>query len=146
MTSIEMLQATVADLLSADEWLSIHGVVAYAENKLDIEVSVTAAITQVGIVATVVTPEIEFIGTDGEGNLVAEISALVISISEMTAINRERPGACTALDAGARVAQLLHGDTCGLVSIKQIYEPERGFGICNVTFATTTQVALKMEE
>ena len=96
MTSIEMLQATVADLLSADEWLSIHGVVAYAENKLDIEVSVTAAITQVGIVATVVTPEIEFIGTDGEGNLVAEISALVISISEMTAINRERPGACLA--------------------------------------------------
>ena len=141
MTSIHALQQQIADTLNADSVLVEGGVQALAENRLDIEGQIEAALAGVGIVATVVTPDVVRIGDLAEGP-VGEVEELVVSIAEAAAVNRERPGAITALDAAVRVASLLHTASTSLKTIRQNYEEQRGLVVCNVAFATTLPISL----
>jgi hypothetical protein len=141
LNTINDFQEILADILSADTWLREHDVSIVPENRLEVESEIEAALAGVGMVATIVTPDVEGIGTY-EGCVVAELPEFIISVAELVAINRSRPGACTALDAAARIVELLHGETRTFRAIRQTYEPERGLVICNVSFAAATPVAL----
>ena len=114
---------------------------AVAENQLDVETAIDTALAASGIVATVVTADAEGIGTY-QGAVIAEIPEMTVSVSESVAINRERPNACTALDAAVRMAQLLHSDEQTFRAIRMAVEPERGLVIANVTFATSLALTL----
>ncbi len=139
--SINAFQETIAGLLAADAWLRERKVSIVAENRLDVEAEIDAALAGVGMVATIITPDVEGIGTY-DGCVVAELPEFVVSVAELVAINRSRPEACTAIDAAARIVELLHGETRTFRAIRQTYEPERGLVICNVSFAAATPVAL----
>lgn len=145
MTSITALQEEIAALLNADDTLAQGGVKALAENRLDVEASIDAALVGVGIVATVVTPDIAGMGVY-EGEPVGEVEELVVSVAEICAVNRERPGAMTALDAAIRAATLLHSATRTFKAIRQSYEEQRGLVICNASFATSVAILLTNQE
>lgn len=134
-------QESIVAILAADPWLLEHAVTAVAENRLDVEAAIDTALASVGMVATVVTPDVEGIGTY-QGAVIAEIPEMTVSVSESVAINRERPNACTALDAAVRMTQLLHADEQTFRAIRMAVEPERGLVIANVTFATSIQLTL----
>ena len=140
----EAVQQEIADLIKADAYLANRQVEAVAENRLDVDSQITAALGKVGICATVLTPAIDFMGTDDEGNLVGEISELIISIAEAPG-NRELPDTCTGLDAGIRIAQMLHSSSMQFKSIRQTTDDQRGLMITNVTFVTSLNIALTQE-
>lgn len=141
INNAEAVQQEIVDILKADAYLAEHEVEAVAENRLDVEALLTAALGNVGICATVVTPTIDYMGQDDAGHPVGEIPELIISIAE-SPTNRERPNACTGLDAGIRIAQLLHSSAIQLKTIRQATEESRGLIITNVTFVTSLNIAL----
>lgn len=144
INNAEAVQQDIVDILKADAYLSEHDVEAVAENRLDVEALLTAALGSVGICATVLTPAIDYMGQTDTGDPVGEIPELVVSIAE-SPTNRERPNACTGLDAGIRIARLLHSPTLQLKSIRQATEESRGLIITNVTFVTSLNIALTQE-
>jgi len=139
--AITELQQWAADALNATPWMREHAITTAAENALDIEAVLDRALAEVGVAATVLTPEINFAGTDAAGNIVAEIPRLVVSVSE-SGINRTRPGACTAMDAALIIAAALHSNVIGFDSMVQSFDEPRQLVIVNVTFKATLQVAL----
>lgn len=141
INNAEAVQQEIVDILKADAYLAEHEVEAVAENRLDVEALLTAALGNVGICATVTTPTIDYMGQDDAGHPVGEIPELIISIAE-SPTNRERPNACTGLDAGIRIAQLLHSSAIQLKTIRQATEESRGLIITNVTFVTSLNIAL----
>lgn len=77
--TVHEIQQWVADTLNADQWLRERDVAAYAENQLDIEAKVQRALDGVGIVATVLTPAINYTGTDADGAICSRSSATTSS-------------------------------------------------------------------
>ena len=140
----EAVQQEIVELIKADSYLSAHQVEAVAENRMDVEALLTAALGNVGICATVLTPSIDYMGLTASGEPFGEIPELIVSIAESPA-NRDRPDACTGLDAGIRIAQLLNSNTLQLKTIRQATEEQRGLIITNVTFATSLNIALTTE-
>jgi hypothetical protein len=136
----DTVQAQVAAAIQADEWLALHGVEAIAENRLDVEAAIERALGEVGICATVLTPSLDYAGDSATGAPMLEMPELVVSVAE-TAANRERAGACTALDAALRIALLLHSDTMALKSIRQTFEETRSLTVVSITFAATITLA-----
>ena len=144
MNNAEAVQQSIVDQILADAWLSQHKVASVAENRLDIEAEVARALDEVGICATVLTPEIDFMGDTEDGLPAGEIKALIVSVAESPA-NREQAEACTGLDAAMRIAQIVHSKTCQLVSIRQTADEAKGLLITNVTFATSVIIAITQE-
>lgn len=145
MTSITALQEEIAALLDADDVLAQGGVKAIAENRLDVEAAVEVALASIGIVATVITPNISGMGVC-DGVPVGEVEELVVSFAEVAAVNRERPNAITALDAALVAAPLLHSATRTFKAISQSYDEARGLVVCNVSFATSVAISLTNQE
>ena len=106
-----------------------------------VEAKVQSALDGVGIFAAVLTPVINHMGSDAGGAIMGELSELVVSVAE-SPTNRARPGACTALDAACRAAALIHSEVITFGALRQSLDESNGLVICNVTFATTIQVAL----
>lgn len=144
MNNAQSVQQTVVDLILADAWLQQHKVAALAENRLDIEAEVEKALAEVGICATVLTPEIDYMGDTEDGLPAGEIKALIVSVAESPA-NREQAEACTGLDAALRIAQIVHSSTCQLSTIRQTADEKRGLLITNVTFSTSMIIAITQD-
>lgn len=145
MNSARALQQEIADVLNADEYLKLHGVTAVPEDRLDADMLVDEALASVGICATVMTLTLDYMGSTDDGALAAEVPELTVGVMEAAA-NRERPDACTALDAAIRVAELLHSTTLQFKGIRQALEERRGLLIANATFATSLIVSLTTTE
>lgn len=99
--------------------LQPYGIEALPENAMDVDFSISEALASVGCCAIVLTPRLSFLGLDSAGDPAWEISELIIAIREHVPINRERPGAITALDAALLATEQLASDTITPVSINQ---------------------------
>ena len=141
MNTLYDYQKEVAAILAADPWINTHEVAIIAENSLDLETEIQAALESTGILATVNTPAVKGIG-EYAGQIVGEIEALTIVVAETVAINRQRPNGCTALDAGVRIAGLLHSDTCTFLSLEQAVDEQQATITCTVRLATSINVSL----
>jgi hypothetical protein len=138
------IQEQIAAIIAEDAWLTEHGLATIAENRLDIEAAVTAALDGSGLAATVLTPSIDYLGQTTGNKPAGEIPELIVSVAESPA-NRERPNAITALDAAMRIGEILHSPTMPLKTIRQSFDEARGLLIVNVTFASTLTIAITTE-
>lgn len=147
MNTARELQQAIADILNQDEYLKLYGVTAVAEDRLDSSMLVDEALAQVGICATVMTLTLDYMGQTDAGGIAAEVPELTIGVLESPA-NRERAGACTALDAAIRIADLLHSPTLRFKSIRQALEVgERGgLLVATATFQTSLSISLTTTE
>lgn len=137
----EAVQQQIVDALLADAFMQEHDVTVVAENRLDIEALLDQAMATTGICGTVLTPAIEYGGRIDETQIAGVIPELIVSFAE-SPTNRDRPNACTGLDAAIRAAQILNSPTILLKTIRQAVDDQKGLMITNVTFKTMLTIAL----
>lgn len=138
------VQELVAAELNADPWLVERHVTSLAENKGDIEHEVESAISRVGLLALVVTPE--FTATQQDGGTLAGTAAVRIALYEIPATNRARAGHCTALEAAEHIARLALGwPSTTIESLRQSPVDDDQGGI-TVELALTMHIVHTSEE
>ncbi len=135
MTLLEYQQAVCDAVAPA---LQPYGIECLAEDALDIDASIAAALAGVGCCAIVMTPELSYAGSDEHGGLVWEISSLIIAIREQVPLNRSRPGAATAIAAALLAVATLASDTITPLSIRQ--REEGGELLCEATLQTSQYI------
>lgn len=109
MNAVTQLQNDIADLLRTAPELADAGAVAVAENALDADAAVERALAETGLCLVVATPEVANGGEAADGRPALRIERLVVLCAESPPLNRERPGAITALDAALAAVRILHG-------------------------------------
>lgn len=108
MSTLLDLQSDITEILNADEYLVQGGCQAFAEDKGDTLSRLEIAIGNIGTVAlTVMTPIGKALGSKNATGIPLEVPALMIQCQEKPAINRERPGYITALQAAQHIAVAL---------------------------------------
>lgn len=122
---IREFQEYVKDRLNAVEALVQGGCKAIAEAQLDVMSEVDTHLqTAAGIAVVVTTPDMKRNGCAKDG--IPVDSLVAVRCIEIPALNRERSGAITALDAAEIVAHALDGDNIGFVDIQQRVDERRG--------------------
>jgi hypothetical protein len=124
--------------------LQPHEIAVLAENAMDIDSEISAALGAVGCCAIVMTPELTYLGRDDAGNIAWELAQLVVAVREHVPINRARPGAITAMDAALMIVETLASDTVTPTIIRQ-----REFGgelLCDVTLQTSQFITANTQE
>ena len=137
------IQQQIADALNADATLLQGGCRAFAEDALNVEQEAARQLHEAGGVALVVlTPAGERQGGPCGKGIKVE-TEITVSAAEITALNRLRPDAMTALDAAIRAALLLDGRGLEFQRYAQSTEPEYGIVKTDAVFSAQVELTQK---
>lgn len=140
-------QETIAEKLRDDGWMLAHGIPVVCENALDAEASAARALEEAGgICLVVMTPALDSIGRDEDGDEVVEVSELALAVGE-TAANRQESGRATALDVAAKAALVLTHAWPDRVTFGGIRQTEEsGMLVATARLATGFTLVLNQED
>lgn len=131
--SISEIQDAIKDVLKQNMFFEIHDVTILCENAKDIDYEIKSAISRLGILATVNTPDLTFIGKYENKEPAWKMNGIEITIAEIPITNRGRANYATALDTGLQVGETLNElDNLNLVGIQQ--SEMNGYLLVTVTF------------
>ena len=135
-------QQTICDVLNTGDALVQAGCKAFVEDALDVETEVTRHLQEAGGIAILIaTPEVEYAGAYEDGSLCMDIRRLEAVCTEYPALNRQREGAMTALDAALQVAFLLRTRERPLLRIVQTADAEAGLLTATATFSDCVRIS-----
>ena len=144
--TLKEIQDELTDKLNADEALGQGGCAAASEDSLGLLAAINTQLMQrKGVAMVVGTPSATGMGAAPPGlPIPVVVDELAVTCMEIPAINRNRPGAMTALQAAERAAWLLRAPDTVFLTIRQSSDEASGTLSATATFRagrTLTQPA-----